>query len=50
VPIPTKKNVVPLILCRWKKKKNVFSIPMRKPSPERNNSCVENIFLANYEL
>jgi len=36
--IPMKKNEDPLILWRWKKKKNVFSIPIRNPNPHKNSS------------
>jgi hypothetical protein len=37
--MPEKNAADPLILCLWKKKKNVLSSPIKKASPERNRSC-----------
>jgi hypothetical protein len=36
---PPKKKLVPLSLCRWKKKENVLLRPMMRERPVRNSSC-----------
>lgn len=36
---PPRKKLVPLSLCLWKKKENVFLRPMMNKRPVRNSSC-----------
>lgn len=38
---PPRKKLVPLSLCLWKKKADVFLTPMMKERPVRNSSCGE---------
>ena len=37
--MPPKKQAVPFHLRIWKKKRNVFSNPMRRTTPARKSSC-----------
>lgn len=48
--IPPKKAVVPLTLCRWKKKRIVRSTPMTQARPDMNRICGKEAIAIIIEL